>query len=59
MNLGLVAEITTDKSLDSFTEFKEGVKLLKNDYPQGRAFLAWWCGDSRRKKSGDVSEPRQ
>ena len=30
MNLGLVAEITTDKSLDSFTEFKEGVKLLKH-----------------------------
>jgi len=34
MNLGLVAETTTDRSLDSFTEFKEGVKLLQNDYPQ-------------------------
>ena len=34
MNLGPVAETTTDKPLDSFAEFKEGVKLLKNDYPQ-------------------------
>src|SRR6266480_5039640 len=34
MNVGLVAETTTDRSLDSFNEFKEGVKLLKNDYPQ-------------------------
>jgi hypothetical protein len=25
----------------------------------GRAFLAWWRGDSRREKSGDVNEPRQ
>ena len=23
-----------DKSLDSLTEFKEGVEFLKNDYPQ-------------------------
>jgi hypothetical protein len=23
-----------DESLDSFTEFKEGVEFLKNDYPQ-------------------------
>jgi hypothetical protein len=28
--LALATETTTDKSLDSFTEFKEGVKLLKN-----------------------------
>lgn len=34
MNLGLVAETTTDRSSDSFTEFKEGIKLLKDDYPQ-------------------------
>jgi tetratricopeptide (TPR) repeat protein len=34
MNLELVAETSTGKSLDSFAEFKEGVKLLKNDYPQ-------------------------
>lgn len=32
--LELATETTTDKSLDSFTEFKEGVKLLKNGYPQ-------------------------
>ncbi len=27
-------ETTTDKSLDSFAEFKEGVEFLKNDYPK-------------------------
>ena len=32
--LGLAAETTTSKSHDSFTEFKEGVKLLKSGYPQ-------------------------
>ena len=32
--LGFATETTTDKSLDFFTEFKEGVRLLKNDYPQ-------------------------
>jgi tetratricopeptide (TPR) repeat protein len=32
--LGFATETTTDKSLDSLTEFKEGVRLLKNDYPQ-------------------------
>jgi tetratricopeptide (TPR) repeat protein len=34
--LGFATETTTDtdKSLDSFTEFKEGVEFLKNDYPQ-------------------------
>jgi tetratricopeptide (TPR) repeat protein len=31
--LGFATETTT-KSDDSFAEFKEGVKLLKNDYPQ-------------------------
>jgi len=32
--LGFATETTASKSHDSFTEFKEGVKLLKNDYPQ-------------------------
>ena len=32
--LGFATETTTDKSLNSFSDFKEGVKLLKNDYPQ-------------------------
>ncbi len=32
--LGFATETTTSKSDDSFTEFKEGVKLLKSDYPQ-------------------------
>ena len=32
--LALATETTTSKSHDSFTEFKEGVKLLNNDYPQ-------------------------
>ncbi|HWY41883.1 MAG TPA: tetratricopeptide repeat protein [Candidatus Sulfotelmatobacter sp.] len=32
--LGLAAKTTTSKSQDSFTEFKEGVKLLRSDYPQ-------------------------
>jgi len=34
--LGFATETTTSKSQshDPFTEFKEGVKLLKNDYPQ-------------------------
>jgi len=32
--LGFATETTTDKSLDSFAEFKEGVELLKNDYPK-------------------------
>jgi tetratricopeptide (TPR) repeat protein len=34
MNLGFATETINDKSLDAFAEFKEGVKLLKNDYPQ-------------------------
>ena len=34
MNLGFATETTTSTSHDSFTEFKEGVELLKNDYPQ-------------------------
>lgn len=34
MNLGLAAEATSDKSLDPFTEFKEGVELLKNKYAE-------------------------
>jgi tetratricopeptide (TPR) repeat protein len=32
--LGIATETTTDKSLDSLTEFKEGVEFLKNDYPK-------------------------
>jgi tetratricopeptide (TPR) repeat protein len=32
--LGFATEITTSKSHDSLAEFKEGVKLLKSDYPQ-------------------------
>jgi tetratricopeptide (TPR) repeat protein len=32
--LGFATETTTSKSNDSFAEFKEGVKFLKNDYPQ-------------------------
>jgi tetratricopeptide (TPR) repeat protein len=32
--LGFAAETTTDKSLDAFAAFKEGVEFLKNDYPQ-------------------------
>jgi tetratricopeptide (TPR) repeat protein len=32
--LGFATETTTDKSFDSLSDFKEGVKLLKNDYPQ-------------------------
>ena len=32
--LGFATETTTSKSQDSFAEFKEGVKLLKSDYPQ-------------------------
>ena len=34
MNLGLAAETASDKSLDPFTEFKEGVELLKNKYSE-------------------------
>ena len=32
--LAFATETTTSNSHDSFAEFKEGVKLLKNDYPQ-------------------------
>lgn len=32
--LGFATETTTDESHDSLAAFKEGVKLLKNDYPQ-------------------------
>ncbi len=32
--LAFATETTTRSSHDSFAEFKEGVKLLKNDYPQ-------------------------
>ena len=32
--LGFATETTTSESHDSLTAFKEGVKLLKNDYPQ-------------------------
>jgi tetratricopeptide (TPR) repeat protein len=32
--LAFATETTSDKSEDSFAEFKEGVKLLKNHYPQ-------------------------
>lgn len=38
MNLGFVASATNDKSLDPFTEFKEGVEFLKNRYPE-KAFV--------------------
>lgn len=38
MNLGFAAETTNDTSLDPFTEFKEGVELLKNKYPE-KAFV--------------------
>jgi tetratricopeptide (TPR) repeat protein len=34
MNVGSARETTNDKSLDPFSEFKEGVKFLKNNYPQ-------------------------
>jgi len=29
------------------------------DCPQGRAFLAWWRADSRRRQSGNVNEARR
>ena len=32
--LAVATETTTSTPNDSFSEFKEGVKLLKNDYPQ-------------------------
>jgi tetratricopeptide (TPR) repeat protein len=34
MKLGLATEATTDTPLNPFVEFKEGVELLKNEYPQ-------------------------
>ena len=34
MNPGLATETTNDTSLDPFTAFKEGVEVLKNQYPE-------------------------
>jgi Flp pilus assembly protein TadD len=34
MNLGSATEITKDTPLDPITEFREGIELLKNEYPQ-------------------------
>jgi Flp pilus assembly protein TadD len=34
MNLGFATETTKDTALDPMTEFREGIELLKNEYPQ-------------------------
>ncbi len=34
MNLGFTTETTKDTLLDPLTEFREGIELLKNEYPQ-------------------------
>ena len=34
MNLGFATETTKDTPLDPLTEFREGIELLKNEYPQ-------------------------
>jgi len=34
MNLGFAMETAKDTALDPLTEFREGVELLKNEYPQ-------------------------
>ena len=34
MNLGSATETTKDTPLDPMTEFREGIELLKNEYPQ-------------------------
>ena len=34
MNLGLASKTTNDTPLDPFTEFKQGVEFLKNQYPE-------------------------
>src|SRR5882724_3698300 len=42
-------------------EFAQGPRppQIAGGFLQGRAFLAWRRGDSRRKKSGEVDEPRR
>ena len=51
MTLGLVAEKTKDTEPDHMVEFREGVELLKNEYPE-KALVRL-----RRAFEGDKSNP--
>jgi len=49
MNLGFATETTKDSALDPLTEFREGVELLKNEYPP-KALVRLRCVRKRQAK---------